>query len=47
MNLFPFYNIKLSGMCSQRAYVCEWKESSSHGPTEVLWWGECINHPPE
>ena len=46
MNLFPFY-IKLSGMCSQWAYVCEWKESSSHGPTEVLWWGECINHPPE
>ena len=46
MNLFLFY-IKLSGMCSQWAYVCERKESSSHGPTEVLWWRECINHPPE
>ena len=46
MNFFLFY-IKLSGMCSQWAYVCEWKESSSHGPTEVLWWRECINHPPE
>ena len=46
MNHFLFY-VKLSGMCSQWAYVCEWKESSTHGPTEVLWWGECINDPPE
>ena len=35
-------------MCSQWAFVCKWKESSSHGPTEVLQWGECItNHRPE